>query len=960
MIDRGNLKQDQEVTFGPFRLSGSRRLLEKAGVPIDLGARAYDILAVLVEQAGKVVSKGNLIARVWPDVIVDEVNLRVQVAAIRRVLGEGEAGARYVATIPGQGYCFVAPVLRSNVREAAVTPNTAPGSAHKLPTRLTRMVGRDEAVREICGQLSAGRFVTIVGPGGIGKTTVAISVGHALLDDFAGAVCFVDLGPLNEPSLVASALASALGLAVRLTDLTRGLVNFLRDKRILLILDSCEHVIETVAVIAENIFAGAPQVNILATSRESLRVEGEHVYPLSALESPPADAGLTAAQALNFPAVLLFVERAAAGRRRFKLRDADASMVGEICRRLDGIALAIELAAGRVDAYGIKETIALLNDRFSLLGEGRRTALPRHQTLSATLDWSYDLLPELERSVLRRLSVFAGIFTLDAARSIAVGADLEDTQVVTAVASLIGKSLVTSDGGNKVSRYRLLDTTRAYGVGKLVESGELDQIKRRHANYYREIFGQIDLKPSAGSEIEGFSPYAEHLDNVRAGLEWSFSDRGDIRTGIALAAASARLFLEMSLLTECHRWSERAIAALDDSDRGSRCEMELQSALGISLMFSKGNSDEARNALSRGLELAEELADLRSQLRLLGKLHVFCQRTGHCQEAFVLAQRSEKVAAKLGDLASIAMANWTLGFSNYFAGNHISAETNWGASRFQRDNPLGPSVVFDRDTHARTRCGLGSVLWVRGFPDQAMKIGRDTIREGATLRDPSTLCICLILTSFTFLRIGSLAEAEGMIERLLTHARKYSLAPYEAIGIGLRGTLLIHRGEAEAGVGLVRGAIETLHAGRYELHNPAFLGTVANGLAMMERFDEALILIDEAISRIENNGQLVFLPEFMRIKGTFFVAASQSDLARAEELFLQSLDLAHRQSALSWALRAATSAAQLRMSQDRIDEAWDVLAPVYGRLTEGFETADVKEGGAVLDRLRQSERLLRK
>ncbi|MET4036764.1 putative ATPase/DNA-binding winged helix-turn-helix (wHTH) protein [Bradyrhizobium sp. JR7.2] len=950
MIDRKNPKADQEILFGPFRLSGSRRVLEKEGVPIEVGVRAFEILAVLVEHAGKVVGKKDLIAQVWPGVTIDEVNLRVQVAMLRKALGEGDAGARYVATIPGQGYCFVAPISRLGPLQADATHNPASFIARKLPPRLTRMIGRDEVVHEISGQLSERRFVTMVGPGGIGKTTVAVSVAHALFEEFAGAVCFADLGPLNEPSLVASAIASALRLGVRFTDPTKGLVNFLRDKRVLLIFDSCEHVIGTAAAIAEEIFVSAPQVHILVTSRESLRVEGEYVYSLAALDSPPGDADLTAARALAFPAVQLFVERAAVGRQYFQLHDADASIVGDICRRLDGIALAIELAAGRVDAYGIRETAALLNDRLNLLGEGKRTALARHQTLSATLDWSYDLLSESERLILRRLSVFAGNFTLEAARSIAVGIDLDDAQVVTGIASLIGKSLLATDGDNKAARYRLLDTTRAYGLGKLAGSGELDYIKRRHASYYKRIFERID---HTSSGVEGFSTYAEHLDNVRAGLEWCFSDPGDIRVGIALAAATVRLFLEMSLLTECRRWAERSITAFDESDRGSAREMELRSALGLSLMFATGNSDEARGALLRGLELAEELGDLRNQLRLLEKLHVFHQRIGDCHEAFTLAQQSEDVAASLGDSSSVAIANWTLGFSHYFAGDCKSAQTNWGAPMPKGDSSrsYGTNVAFDRDIQARTRCGLGSVLWVRGFPDQAMRIGRDIIKEGATLRDPSTFCICLIFTSFTSLRIGNQTDAADMIGRLLAHARKHSLGPYEAIGIGLRGTLLINRGQAEEGVGMVRDAIETLHVGRYELHNPAFLAASAEGLRMLGQYEEAFRQIDEAIARIERNGQLLFLPEFLRIKGTIVMAARQADLSQAEALYLRALTVAGGQSALAWELRAATSAARLRAIQHRIEDARAILAPIYSRFTEGFETADLKDCKAVLDRL---------
>jgi len=950
MTDKGNRQSEAVVSFGPFRLSIARRVLQRAETRLHLGARALDILIILVESPGKVVSKSELLERVWPDSTVDEGALRFQVAALRKTLGDGAAGARYVTTLSGRGYCFVAPLSHSDSSELANTEDQAEEEPHRLPARLARMVGRDDAVHNIASRLMAERFVTVAGPGGVGKTTVAVSVGHRLLEEFAGGIRFVDLGPINDPSLVPGAVTLTLGLPVRSSDPTAGLISFLRDRRMLLILDSCEHVIERAAALAEQIFAAAPQVHLLTTSRESLRVEGEHVYRLMPLGSPPDEIRLSAARALNFPAVQLFVERANASGRRFELNDTEAPVVGEICRRLDGIALAIELAAGRSNACTIPETLELLTNRFRLLREGRRTALPRHQTLTAALDWSYDLLSEDERLVLRRLSVFVGAFTLIAGIEVTAGEGLDGQQVVSTLTGLVEKSLVAVSAGDETTRYRLLDTTRAYVARKLAESGEADAINRRHADYFRELFVRTDPKHSAGSEVRGGTPYAEHLDNVRAGLEWSFSGRGDVGIGIALAAASSRLFLEMSLLTECHRWSETALAALDESDLGSRREMELQAALGQSLMFTKGNSDAARNSLSRGLELAEDLEDLRSQLRLLGRLSIFDQRTGNCHSAFELARRTEIVATRIGDPASIVEANWSVGFSNYFAGNQRTAESKWASSLIQPD---APDVGVDRDTLARMRCGLTAVRWLRGFPDQAVKIAKDTIDEGANFKDPSSLCICLIFIGFAFLRIGNWAEAARVMERIVSHARKYSLAPYEAIGVAMRGMLATNRGEPEAGVELMRGAVETLHAGRYELHSPVFLGALAEGLAMMGEFNEALTTVDEAIARVGLNGQLFSLPEFMRIKGEILISAPQPAFSEAESIFLRSLHLAGQQFALSWELRAAKSLARLWYSRGRASDAWGVLAPVYARFTEGFESADLMAARQLLDRLRE-------
>jgi predicted ATPase/DNA-binding winged helix-turn-helix (wHTH) protein len=950
MIDSDNPQIDEVISFGPFRLFAACRSIERAGAAVHLGGRALEILIVLVEQAGKVVSKQDLMARVWPGATVDESSLRVHVASLRKVLGDGKGGARYVTTLTGQGYCFVAPITRSRAPGPSVPPRLAPDQPSNLPARLARMVGRDQIVREISEQLKAERFVTVAGPGGIGKTTVAVSVGHELLAEFAGAVHFFDLGPLNDALLVPSAVASTLGLLVQSSDPTPGLIAFLRDKRMLLILDSCERVIDAAAVLAERIFENAPRVHILATSRESLRVEGEHVHQLSPLGNPPDDPGLTAAQALDFPAVQLFVERAFAGGRPFELSDTDAPIVGEICRRLDGIALAIELAAGRADACSVQETLALLNDRFKLLWEGRRTALPRHQTLSAALDWSYDLLSEVERRVLSRLSVFAGLFALEAARSVAAKDDVDDVQVVTVIASLIAKSLIATTVRD-TTRYRLLDTTRAYVAGKLAESGEADAIRRRHAVYYCELFERTIAEASTpGSGAKGIAARGEHLGNVRAALEWSFSPHGDAQIGIALAAASAPLFVEMSLLTECHRWSERAVAALDDADRGSRREMELQAALGLSLMFTRGNSDQVRSSLLRGLELAEHLGDPHSQLRLLGRLHIFHERTGDFHSALLFAERGQAVAEKIADPVGIAEAHSALGISRQLGGDHVSAHAHLEAALVQlpASQRIG-SFHFGFDYRNRARIAFARSLWLEGYPDQAAIMARQTVEEAETFDHPVTLCIALIWAVSVFIWQGDLAAADNYLDRFIVEADKHSLRPYQALGRGVKGELSVRRGEAEAGIALLHDALETLHAHRYELLTTAFKSALAEGLAMAGRSDQAAAMIDETIALVERNGDLFTMPELQRIKGAILTTSPDPDFALAEGCFLKSLDLAKRQAALGWQLRTATSLARLWLIQNLHDEARAVLAPVFARFTEGFDSSDLQAARELLD-----------
>src|SRR5271156_3890981 len=354
MSDSRNFQPEDVLSFGPFNLFAAERLLKKADEPIALGGRAIDILIALVEQAGEVVPQRELISRVWPDVTVEDANLRFQIAALRKALGDGRDGARYVSNVVGRGYCFVAPVTRSSKPVVSASETTTTERVQKLPPRLARMVGRDDTVRALAQQLQVWRFVSIVGPAGVGKTTVAISAAHTLIDGFHDAVFFIDLAALTDPQLVPTAVASALGLVVQTQDPVVGLLAFIGDRKILLVLDNCEHVIGVAAALAERLVSEAPQAHILATSREALRVEGEHVHLLYSLDCPPEGAGLTASEALQYPAAQLFMERATASGHGGALSDIDAPIVGGICRRLDGIALAIELAAGRVGCVGIR------------------------------------------------------------------------------------------------------------------------------------------------------------------------------------------------------------------------------------------------------------------------------------------------------------------------------------------------------------------------------------------------------------------------------------------------------------------------------------------------------------------------------------------------------------------------------------------------------------------------------
>jgi len=473
------------ISFGQFRLYPTQRKLLEVDKPVRIGSRALDILIMLVERPGQLLSRDELMAQVWPGTVVEPTNLTVQLAALRRVLGDGREGVRYLVNIPGRGYRFVAPVSRGEDDSFVRAERAVPQGKHNLPTQITRLVGRAKTVAMLAGQLAHDRLLTIIGPGGIGKTSVALAVAEGTVSNYEHGIWLVDLAGLSDSDEVASVVATAVGLESSSDTPLAALVESLRGKDMLLLFDNCEHVVDAAATVAVSILRNAPEVRILATSREPLRAEGEHRHQLPPLEVPSRSVLLSATEALRFSAVELFIDRAAAKLNGFELNERDVPIVVDLCRKLDGNALAIELAAGRIDAFGLRGLSTRLDGGLQRLTGGYRTALPRHQTLRAMLDWSFDWLLVPERIVLSRLAIFNGEFTLEAASAVASSEDIPAFDVADLVAGLVTKSLVAADIRGKEPQYRLLEITRAYAREKLHESGEFELIARRHVEYIR-------------------------------------------------------------------------------------------------------------------------------------------------------------------------------------------------------------------------------------------------------------------------------------------------------------------------------------------------------------------------------------------------------------------------------------------------------------------------------------------
>ena len=945
------------IEFGRFRALPHRRELLADNLPVELGARAFNLLMALIEARGHVVSKDELIERVWPGRIVEENNLAIQVLALRKAFA---ADRGLIRTVFGRGYRFtgeIRTVSASDVQKAVGVPDAAPPPSRpptNLPAPVSELIGRDAELADILDLNASHRLVTLTGAGGIGKTRLGFELARHQLSKFADGVWAAELAPLSDPDLVPVTVATALGLELASGKVSpQSVANALRSKQLMLVLDNCEHVVDAAARMAEALLRVNPAVRVIATSREPLRIGGEWVYLVPPLAVPP-EGSPASENPLRYGAIRLFYERARATEANVPSDARTTSAITGICRRLDGIPLAIELAAARAASLGIEGLAAGLDDRFRLLALGRRTTLPRHQTLRGTLDWSYELLTEPERVVLRRLAIFAGGFTLQAAEAVVAGDKFTTVDLVDCAVNLVAKSLVGTDASGATRRYRLLETTRAYALEKLAEAGEFDTVARRHARRYLDLFAGAEAQAETRPTAEWLADYVPRIDNVRAALDWAFSPSGDASIGVALTAAAVPLWMHLSLMEECRARVERALAAIDaGTGRDAHREMRLDAALAQSLMYGRGPVSEIEAIGTKALQIAEILDDIEYQLRSIWGLWSFHISTGRQSVALSLAQRFHALAAKRSDLNDRLVAERMLGGSQYYLGDlpsarrHLERVLVQDAALVQR----WQFVRFQVDPRADARAYLARVLWLQGLPDQAMRTAERSLEDVRATNHATSLGNALAVAACPIaLWSGDLAAAEHYVAMLLDHSARHVLGRWRAFGRCYQGMLVIQRGDVNAGLRLLCAIFA----------DPATAGSVARLIAFLisaasrhaGQIADGLPAIEEAIVRSEFTEERWLIPELMRIKGeTLLWRGAPGAAAAAEAHFRQALDRARQQGALSWELRAATSLARLWRDQARRKEAYALLAPVYNRFTEGFTTADLKDAKTLLEEL---------
>jgi predicted ATPase/DNA-binding SARP family transcriptional activator len=845
------------------------------------------------------------------------------------------------------------PEESSPASEAAPPPAAPPPT--NLPASTSPLIGRAAVVAEVREMLGGHRLVTLIGAGGIGKTRLSLEVARQLLPHFADGVWSAELAPLADASLVPVTVAVSLKLGLPDgAESPERVAAALGAKRLLLVLDNCEHVIEAAARMAEAVLRAAPHARVVATSREPLRAPGEYVYRVPSLEVPREDTD-DREELLQTAAVSLFVARVRAVEARFSPDARSAATMGAVCRRLDGIPLAIELAASRTATLGLDEVATRLDDRFRVLTGGHRTALPRQQTLRATLDWSYELLVPIERTVLHRLAIFAGGFTLEAAGAVATAEDLDASTVVDVLTNLAAKSLLVVEIADADTRYRLLETTRAYALEKLTDSGEFDQVVRRHALHYQDLFERADTEWKTRPALEWLAVYGPQIDNVRTALDWAFSSSGDASIGVALTASALPLWFHQSLLVECRGRVERALASLAERPgRDRRREMQLRTALLVALMHTRGATPEIIAALTTALDTAEECADEKYQLQALWGLWLFRISSGEARTALALAERFCGLVTNPADRFH---GERMVGASLHLLGDHANARRILEdvLDRYVAAPRLSHAAPFQYDHRyhrVNARMLLSRILWLQGFPEQARQLAERNVEDASALDHAVLVCNALETACLIALWSGDLVAAEHYVTALLDHSARHAMTVRHQGARWFNGARLLKRGEIGEGLALLRSSVDHQRGTSHIAHYPVTLGTLAQGLAEAGYVAQALETIDEALIKSERDEERWWIAEFLRIKAELTLLAGGTDAAPAAEAHLQdALAWTRRQGALSLELRCATDLARLWHHQRRTRPARDLLAPIYARFTEGFATEDLKAAKALLSGL---------
>ena len=645
--------------FDRFELRPATRELLIDGQATELGSRAFDVLVVLLERHERLVTKDELLKLVWPGLVVEENNVQVQISSLRKLLGD-----KIIKTVPGRGYWLTAKPTQGNEIRPVAHP-------HNLPRALTRFIGFDDELGKSERIVVASRLVTLTGVGGCGKTRFAIELASRLLPKFINGAWIVDLAPLADPARLPSTVASTLRLMERPG---RSIVDTLCDhvagQQMLLVLDNCEHLVGACAALATTLLDRVSQLHILATSREALGLPGEQTLRIRPLSCPPPDHVDGHDRSAQFEAVRLFVDRASLAQPGFTLDAKVAPTIGDICRRLDGIPLAIELAAARIRVRSVDELRKMLDERFRLLVGGPKTAPLRQQTLHATIKWSFDLLPTDERQLLEQLSVFSGGWTLEGAVAVS-GHDFGPFEMLERLTHLADKSLIVVRSEEGITRYSMLETIRQYGLEALVGTGAHTMTALRHLEYFVALAERLRPAFMTSSEREALECLAPELENIVQALRDCENLFGGPELGLRLVGALGQYWLSLGLLhLGCQLTTEALAMRGAQGPSAARLIALFEAERYLSFV---GRTSEARDRAKECLALARLLHDDHVAAGALAHLGALTFELGDSEQGIALIEESLQLARTCADPEQIRRALYNLGGAHLASDNHALA-----------------------------------------------------------------------------------------------------------------------------------------------------------------------------------------------------------------------------------------------------------------------------------------------
>nr|WP_297531762.1 hypothetical protein [uncultured Roseateles sp.] len=928
------MSETGSLAFGPFLLTGSPLGLRVGARAVDLDAPAIALLAAIAAapaglSPAQLATSGSA-SSAGQDEALERLCARV--GEINNALGLHAEGW-YVAWYPDD----------AEPRFTLVDASRASAPQAALPARRLDILGREEAIARVVAQLDQHGFVTLLAAGGMGKTTVAVAAAHAAAGDYPDGVYVVDLAPVVDPSLLAQRVAATVGCLTDYTSAQTVLQQWANARRALVVLDSCEHVIEAAADLAEVLGGAGSRVAVLATSREPLRARGEWIFRLPPLRLPQPGEVVAADHAMSFPALRLFVERAKAASPGFTLSDDDVPQLVSLCTRLDGIALAIEIVAARVDALSIAALSDQLEGLLLQLPVRRRHAPARHSTLAALLEWSYRLLSPVEQTVLRRLSVFRSGFSAAAAEQVVADAAVGADDIQDSLLDLMAKSLVAPARGGNPELRRLLDTTRAYAGQKLDEAGERQAVSLRHARWLSGVLAEAEGAWNRMSRQQWMARYAPLIDDIRAALDWAFTAEGDIALGVDLTIAGFAIGRQMLLVDEFTDRVKRAIdviarqgddpvAALDLADADARRKRLtfLIACLGLATDASLALTLEtAATSLTSGDQLLQRFAGCNG----MWAMAVF---RGDFKEGGVWADKMALLADHMADPVARLVSGRIQAQTLHFAGRHaLAADKAQGVlGESWRTIPLSynPSPV---ELRVSMRVMLARTLWMQGRPDSAAAMAQEAIEQALT-DSPLAHCQVIVMGSLVIAMWSGLAEPARLLANQLVDLEKL---------LGFSHWLRWSRG-LRTMVALREGGEVPPDADASWFEEP--LPVLADHLATLDdRW-----LTPRCIQRVESGMVGWCAAEALRLQGMRALrACSREGDVRGELLLHRSLALAREQEAASWELRTATSLARHWQAQDRLAEARAVLEPVFARFNEGFGTADWRAARSLVEAL---------